>query len=245
MYESLKELVGIYEGREVRFPDDDDSKFTVTLRDGLDAAQMDALQQAWPFPIPDDYRTLLTYCAGFESSPHEAFGFDLKPVSDFLELIPYSIEIAADGFGNYWLLELQPDGHALGPIWYLCHDAPVLLLQSNTLHDFIVETFKLVADGERSLVDYVHEDAMMDIWYNNPGLLKVSACRQHSDEEMREFAKTLDDEFVICDLRNAQPGEEFSWGRAAKQEIIRHKNYPIFAFQMKRSLLDRILGRNI
>jgi hypothetical protein len=50
---------------------------------------------------------------------HQRFEFD--------QVFSYGLPIAADGYGYFWVVDLHPDTTTSGPIYFACHDAPVML----------------------------------------------------------------------------------------------------------------------
>ena len=84
-------------------------------------------------------------------------------------LLPSGLPIAADGYGNFWVVDLTPDSTEFGPIFYACHDAPIILYQSDSLADFLTELFKMCSPPHESLIDDVHEDRLYHVWRTNPG----------------------------------------------------------------------------
>jgi hypothetical protein len=156
---------------------------------------------------------------------------------------PHGIPIAGDGFGNYWIVDLFPQSTSWGPIYYWCHDAPVVLYQSPSLEHFLTELFKLSEPPYKSLIDDVHEDRLFQVWNENPGVMSQEECLRSHDHELQAFAEQLDPSFQIIDLRNAQVGFGFSWGRYGPRTVIRrHGSIPIFAYQRRQGLLARLFG---
>ena len=56
--------------------------------------------------------------------------------------MPAGLPIAADGSGNFWVLDLTPDTVEVAPVFFHCHDAPVLLYQAPDLATFLDEVVK-------------------------------------------------------------------------------------------------------
>ncbi|MHC4997250.1 MAG: SMI1/KNR4 family protein, partial [Planctomycetota bacterium] len=107
------------------------------------------------------------------------------------DLFPHGVPIASDGWGNFWVVDLTPDSSEFGPVWFACHDAPVILYQSDNLSEFLIELFKLCHPPYKSLVDDVHEDRIRNVWRTNPGVLDHESCMQSSDKTLCEFALAL------------------------------------------------------
>ncbi len=147
-------------------------------------------------------------------------------------------------FGNFWVIDLLPTSKTWGPIYFACHDAPVILYQSPGLSHFLVELFKMSIPPRKSLVDDVHEDRLFDVWRKNPGVMSYDECIKSADAELKSFATQLGPSFQIIDMRTPEIGFGFSWGRyGAKTVVRRHGNIPIFAYQKRVGILERLFKR--
>jgi hypothetical protein len=130
------------------------------------------------------------------------------------ELFRSGLPIAHDGSGNFWVLDRAPA--EAGPVFFLCHDPPVVLYQSADLETCL---------SEPSL----DRDALLTVWRTNPGTLDHAAALA-GDDELRAFAEALDDRFVFVDLRAPGSGDGFAWGRyGPRTELRRHGSARLFA----------------
>lgn len=228
--------------------DEDGKPVHPRLLPGLAREEAEAFARSLPAPPPDDVRDLLEFCSGIEGmlnqidftgrSLRDGFGPDF--------LMPHSLAIAQDGCGNYWAVELRPAANTWGPIYFCCHDAPVMLLQAATVQQFVGEVFKMYTPPHKSLVDDVHEDRLFDVWRKNPGVIAHVSALASPDPDIKAFAACLDARFELIDLRKAPIGMGFSWGRyGAKTEVRRYGDQPIFAYRRpdKTSLFSKLLGR--
>jgi cell wall assembly regulator SMI1 len=218
------------------------------LLPGLTAAELDDFARSLPVAPPDDVRDLLAYCSGIEGTLEQidftgrsfADGFGL----DFL--LPHAHPIAHDGCGNFWAVDLQPDAGAWGPIYYCCHDAPVLLVQAASVRDFVTEVFRMYVPPHRSLIDDVREDRLFWVWAKNPGVVSHASAAASGDPEIGAFAAELDARFEFVDLRGAPVGMGLSWGRyGPRTEVQRFGSLPIFACRRpdKIGLMEKLFGR--
>src|SRR5262249_24187680 len=140
---------------------------------------------------------------------------------------------------------LLPESASWGPIYFCCHDAPVMLLQAATVGQFVDELFKMYYPPHRSLVDDVHEDRLFGVWRANPAAIAHAAALASPDPDIQAFAADLDPGFELIDLRDAPPGMGFSWRRyGPRTEVRRFGSKPIFAYQAppKRGLFSRLFG---
>ena len=239
--EMLRSLAGL------RLRDEDGREQIIELEPPATVAELEALEAGLPCPIPDDVRATLQVSKGLANGPLESFslidlaGFGLE------EAFPCPYSIAHDGYGNYWILDLLPDTASWGPVFYACHDPPVIAYQAATIEQFLHDTIAVWRDGPRSPVDVVHEDVVHRIWREGAGLTPVGELRDSADHALRELAGTLADDSLVADLRNAQFGDGFSWGRFGPQTIIRRAGservWGLTPPERKPGILGRLFGR--
>ena len=226
--------------------DDDKNPVRVLLLPGLSKEDLDDLSRSLPVTLPGDICELLEFCSGIEGTL-EQIDFSGRTLRDGFgsDFVPHGLPIAHDGFGNYWAVDLQPDKNDWGPIYFCCHDAPVMLLQAATVQQFVSEVFKMYIPPHRSLITDVHEDRLFDVWTRNPGVIAHVNAIASADRDIQTFAAALESDFEIVDLRNAPVGMGFSWGRyGPRTEVKRFGPKPIFAYRRpaKKSLVSRLFG---
>jgi hypothetical protein len=147
------------------------------------------------------------------------------------ELFPHGFPVAADGFGNFWVADLSAASTAIGPIYYACHDPPIVAYQSATLGQFLEDLFKLNLPPHESPIDDVHERESVEIWKRGPGVLGLEAARASADPVLASFARGLPEGFSVSDLRAAKIGDGFAWGRFGPEtRIVRHGTLPVWGF---------------
>jgi cell wall assembly regulator SMI1 len=230
------------------------SKLPLTTEDGdpdpirleppLSAEELAELEKRLPCPLPDDVRELLGFCSGFSGGAADFVDFtDRDGAFALEEAFPHGHPIAGDGYGNFWVVDLMPDSTSWGPVYFACHDPPIILFQSATLEEFLSELFKMSLPPFRSLVDDVHEDRLFQVWRKNPGVLDHAGCAASADPELRGFAEELGPGHLFVDMRNALPGFGFSWGRYGPAARIRRRGrLPLFALEKKKGWLSWLFG---
>src|SRR5262245_40200057 len=128
-----------FEGlRGRRFADEDGEEYELALLPPMAAHEIAELEKKLPCPIPGDIRALLSVTRGLENAPLDVFviaeimdGFGID------EIFPCAWPIAHDGVGNYWVIDVLPSSTTSGPIYFACHDAPVIVYQSADLGQFL------------------------------------------------------------------------------------------------------------
>ncbi len=198
-------------------------------------------------PLPAELIQLLRRYGGLEGVLQQV-DFSGRTIDGFEseEIFPHGLPIAHDGCGNFWVLDLTPETPDTAPVYFACHDAPVILYQSPNLAHFVRELVLMNVPPHRSAVDDVHEDRLFHVWRKNPGTMTLAAALASTDPVLHAFASTLNENFTLVDLRDPKVGMGFSWGRYGPQTIVRrHGKVPIFAYAAPktRSLRARLAGR--
>jgi cell wall assembly regulator SMI1 len=238
------ELVRDASGRKLTT--EDENPVPLALYPGLSENEIARFEAGLPCPLLPEIRELLAYCKGFTGGAAACVDFTGEENSfEYEPAFPHGLPIAADGYGNFWVVDLLPHSRSWGPIYFACHDPPVILYQSASLEDFLTELFKLSAPPYKSLVDDVHEDRLFEVWRKNPGVMSHEECLRSEDAELRAWAEVLGLSFQIIDLRKPRVGFGFSWGRYGANTVVRRNGIlPLFAYQQRKGLLSRIFGRS-
>src|SRR6266540_4177045 len=129
--DTLEQLRGL----ELR--DEDGAVEILELLPPATDAEVSALEARLPAALPADIRAALSVSIGLVNGPLESFtllglnGFGLE------EVFPSAHSIAGDGYGNFWVVDLHPDSRSWSPVWYACHDPPVIVYQASTVEQFL------------------------------------------------------------------------------------------------------------
>jgi cell wall assembly regulator SMI1 len=209
----------------------DGDPVVLELAPGLEAHEIDALEKEVGQPLPEELRSLLSFCSGIDGCL-DGIDFTGRDMAfEHKEVFPNGLPIARDGYGNFWVLDITPQTATTAPVFFACHDAPVVLYQSPDLASFLAEVFRMSTPPHESLVDDVHQDRLFQVCCSNPGVIDQSVAAAASDPALRAFAEALPGNFQIVDLRTASPGMGFSWGRyGPRTELRRHGYDRIFGY---------------
>jgi hypothetical protein len=235
----------INEAKMMDLIDEDGTKYNLKPLPGLNESELNDLEKDLPCQIPTHIRNLLTECRGIDGLLDiiEFTGQECASGFEF-ELFPTAIAIAHDGFGDYWVVDLCHDSTDWKPIYFCSHDPAVIVYQSPSLYHFIEEVIKMFIPPHRSLIDDVHEDLLMNIWRNNPGMITHDQALNSEDADIKEFAKSLDENYLLIDMRNAQIGDGFSWGRYGPKTVNkRFGEKRIFAYEVRKSFWQRLIKK--
>jgi hypothetical protein len=185
--------------------------------------------------------------AGFANGPLESLGFLDLAGFGMEDVFPNPFPVGHDGFGNYWVLDLLPDEDQCGPVFFACHDPPVVAFQTSDPSEFVREAVALWQSGPRSPIDVVHEDVTSAIWASNSGLKNREMALTSDDPILAEFAAGFPPETVFADLRAAKVGDGFSWGRYGPRtewaRAGRHRLWAAVPPPPRHGLLARIFRR--
>jgi len=225
--------------------DEDGTKYSLKPLPGLNESELNELEKSLPCTIPTHIRRLLTECRGVDGLLEIIEFTGQECASGFeSELFPTGIAIAHDGFGDYWVVDLCRDSTDWGPIYFCSHDPAVIVYQSPSLYHFMDEVIKMFIPPHRSLIDDVHEELLINIWKNNPGMMRQQECLNTGDKVLQEFATMLNENYLLIDLRNAQVGGGFSWGRYGPNTVNkRFGEKPIFAYEVRKSFWQRLFNK--
>ena len=218
-----------------KYVSEDGDEFKVQLRPGLADEKIDQLANDLPTSqIPSDVRDLLRFASGFEFFGLEEVTFDGVGMFGFENIFPYSVQLAGDGFGNFWILDVDSDGK-WNNVFYVCHDPAVVVRHSNDLAEFIKHIDEYGKKEKGSTLEFIHERAVMDIWRENDGFIDIADARISADTTLSDFALGLPDHFVIADLRNKPNAAGFAWGKFGPNidNAVRHKTALIWGFETR------------
>lgn len=232
-----------------RFVNGYGEELLLELQPGLSEEEIEEIADRLSAPLPPEIRELLRRTSGFDfpfseiledvSFTGEGFGLE--------EIFPTAVQIARDGFGNAWIVDVHPDTGVWAPVFYVCHDPPVAVIQSPDLATFLDEVLNLGRPGRRSALVEVHEETADTIWSDNPGLIPVPEARESSDPALCAFAAGLPDGASLADLRTGTVGSGFNWGLHGPRTIVRrHGAERLFALippEKKPGLFARLFGK--
>ena len=225
--------------------DDDGREETLELLPPATAEEISALESTLPAPLPMEIREALEVTTGFANGPIESLSLLDHGEFGMEDVFPHPHPIGHDGFGNYWVVDLLPDQTTWGPVFFACHDPPVIAYQSETVSDFVRQVVALGQPGSRSPVDVVHEDVTTNIWRSNSGIFDHATAGGSDDPVLAGFAAGFPAEAVFADLRAGKLGDGFSWGRfGPREEWARCGTERLWAIvpPRPRGLLARIFG---
>jgi hypothetical protein len=215
--------------RTERF-DEDGGLIQLELLPPLADDDLDQFRARLPCALPPQIGELLKFCRGFEGGAADTVDFLGELPYGHEEIFPNGLPIAGDGFGNFWVVDLHARSTDFGPVYFACHDPPVIALQNTSFSGFLSDVLRL-DNEEMSPIDFVHDEATSSIWQDDSVAISRLDALESNDQVLQDLAQRLPEGFLIADLRNAKVGNGFSWGRFGPDtRIIRHGSDPIFAY---------------
>ena len=215
------------------FYNEDDDPVELEMMPPISGSELKKLKSRIPVPIPTDVMELLEYSKGFDGLL-ERLDLTGEFYFEMADLFPWGLPIAHDGYGNFWVIDFTSQSTTWGPIFFCCHDAPVIVYQAHSLTGFLADLIEFGTDMENSILNKVHEDYHFKIWRENPNILTYQECINSTDLALSQFAASLNPGYFIIDLRNPKIGDGFSWGRFGPKTILKRFGAErIFAYGKK------------
>jgi len=120
--------------------DKDGRSTTLQLLPPLSPEEFARLEARIPCPLPAEVRALLSFSRGFANGPFggaDFSGFIYEERFGAEDIFPCSLPMVRDICGNFWIVDLTGKSTSWAPIFYACHDPPVIVFQSDDLSRFI------------------------------------------------------------------------------------------------------------
>lgn len=220
--------------------DEDGEPYECRLLPGVPDEDLAEYETKHGITLAEPIKDLLRFSGGIEGGALEIFDFLGAPVDFYLDLKPRSsfLEIAQDGWGNSWFYDFTPGGTLLGPIFYYCHEGPIITYQCGDLETFIEDFFQFMTPPYQSPLDDVHEFRLKPIDQLNLDLISQAHAVQSGDALLEGFASRFEADAVFYDFRGKPPG--FGFDLSAFQLLAKHAAAPIYAMKTRPGLFQRL-----
>ncbi len=224
----------------------------VALMPGLSEVEIAEFQKRLSGPLPADIAELLRYSAGFDfqlNLRRTPVGFVRFAGGDEVgfpgDALPCPISLLGDGYGNYWVVDLDAVSGKWGMVFFICHDPSVIAVQAPDVATFLLQILDPPKSNPANALAYVRKEAVTRIWKNDPWLVSVHEARASKDPTVSNFATQLPENFRIADLRSREIGSGFSWGLSGPNPEVRRSGAELlFGVEQKApSFLKRVLMR--
>ena len=230
-----------------KYISEDEEEYQIELLEGLSEEQINNITENLPSNlIPLEIKELLKFARGFEFQGLEEITFDGIGQFGFEEFFPHSVQLAGDGFGNFWILDVNKNGN-WGNVFYVCHDPAVIIKHSENLTQFIEHIDDYGKNLNKSHLDIIHEKIVWKIWDNTEYFIEVETAKNSNDSILKNFALSLPNNFIITDLRNKPIQSGFAWGKFGPKidKTIRHETELLWGIekQTKKSFFAKLFGK--
>lgn len=208
--------------------------------------QIRQLSEKFPHnSIPKELDEILKVTKGWDGFGPEMVYFDSIDVFGFTDLFPNSISLGTDGFGNYWVLDISPEGD-LGKVFFVCHDPAVIVVNSQNLNEHLKHLLDFYKSPTESKLISIDNELTYNIWQNENNLIsKTDFIKQNSELEL--FVNKFErEEWTIADLRESKNRDGFPWGKQGSNQILeRHPTELIWVMKnKKRGFFSKLFSRD-
>jgi len=223
------------------YESEDGEAYKVELLDGMSDEDIQAYKKQLPNEyLPSEIEELLRFAKGFEFFGLEEVRFDSFGHFGFEEMFPYSVQLAGDGFGNFWIQDIDSNGN-WHSIYFVCHDPPVIVKHSENLRQFIEQVDEYGKKGSESTLDKIHEEVVTNIWNEESGIMELN----QNDYDFSNEQISLPEMFLVADLTYKPIRTGFPWGKSGPDtKIIRPTDKPIWIVEkkVKQGFLSKLFG---
>ena len=98
--------------------DEDGNGVTLELFPGLSRTELQEFANRLPCHIPPEIEELLGACRGFYGTLEQVDFTGRDLMFEFEQAFPDGLPIAADGYGNFWVVDLHPGTTSWGLIYF-------------------------------------------------------------------------------------------------------------------------------
>ncbi|MGQ2984515.1 SMI1/KNR4 family protein [Flavobacterium sp.] len=212
-----------------QYESEDGDLYEVELMGGMDDDEMVNFKRQLPNNfLPDEIEQLLRFSRGFEFYGLEEIRFDAYGTFGIDGLFPRSIELAGDGFGNFWILDIDSLG-VWNSVYYVCNDPAVIVKHSENLGDFIKHIDEFGKKGNASHLDKIHEKVVFEIWDGDLGISEPYK-KDYDFTSVTGFPEM----YIVADLINKPVNAGFPWAKQNKNpKIVRPSDAPLWIIEKK------------
>ncbi len=236
----------IQELRESTFIDEDGQEFKLEFQKGLTKEEIEDYKSQFPNKTIDpELIEILRVTSGWEGYGPSPIIFDNATCYGYSELTPNATALAHDGFGNYWVLDLDDNGN-LGKVFFSCHDPAVIVLNSQSLNEFLFHLLEFYKDPSNNHLNEIHDKTAFSIWKSGGSTVSKKEFINANPEFRIFLSKYVGDNWTIADLRKSENKDGFAWGKYGPNQLIeRHPSKLIWVIKNKKQgIFARFVDKN-
>lgn len=233
------------------YSDEEGEEQWVHLLPGLSNVELESFAIRLPNRyLPLEIKELLCFARGFTNSivTSEEVRFDVIGDIGSDDLLLNPIELASNGAGDYWYLDINTDGQ-WGAVFQYYHEIPALIRHSDSLSDFLRYVSDSAKPDARAKLDNQERKAVDQVWQNHKKrkeLIKVDIAKMSEDTVLRQFSLNLPAAYVIADLRKGSATAGFVCEAVLGDGLkaYKHETEPIWAVAPPQlGWFSRLFGR--
>ncbi len=230
--------------RERIFTDEDGEQYSLEFLPPLTNNELDNLKSKFPnHHIAEELLEIMSMTKGWDGYGLEQVYFDSIGSFGFFELSPHSICMGHDGFGNYWVLDINKRG-TLGKVFFVCHDPAVLIIHSQNLNEYLHHLLEFYENPDEGYLNEIHEKVVRTVWKENPNVSSKSEFLQSNPSYSKFLSPFEGGEWAVADLRKGDNKEGFAWGKYdSNQYTVRHNEDLVWVLKnKKKGFFNRLFG---
>lgn len=231
--------------KESSFIDEDGESYQLEFQDGLSDSAIEELKGQFPNKkIDNELIEILKETRGWDGYGPEMIYFDSIGEFGFWELSDNCLTLGHDGFGNYWILDLDKNGN-LGKVFFACHDPAVFVIHSQNLNEYLNHLLEFYQNPDKCHLNEIHDKTVLDIWDENKLCISKTDFQNTNKEFIGFLSKYEGNEWTVADLRNGKNKDGFAWGRFGENQFTeRHSTELVWIMKnKKKGFLSRLLGK--
>ncbi|MEZ4686123.1 MAG: SMI1/KNR4 family protein [Bacteroidia bacterium] len=175
--------------------------------------QISDFRKSLGLPLPTSVASLLRHCRGFGYFSLEEIRFDRVASVSENPLLKKAILLAQNQEGLKWLLGIDPASGDWGKVYVFDEKHHACVLQAENLANFLEQLFH-AAGHQINWLEHITGKVVPALRKESPPGLGVLDAASQSDEHLRRAARELPKKGRIFDMRDAKPGDGFSWGNS-------------------------------
>ncbi|TDS17319.1 SMI1/KNR4 family protein [Sphingobacterium paludis] len=226
------------------FIDEDGESYTLDFLDPLSEAEIRELRESFPGKhIADELLEILQVTRGWDSAAFNMVYFDSIDEFGFWELSPNSVTLGHDGFGNYWVLDIDSRGN-LGKVFFACHDPAVFMVHSQDLHEYLEHLLNFHENPGKNYINDFQINTVSEVWQHNGSCVPKTDFLKNKPEFEAFLSEFEGDEWTIADLTAGENGVGFAWGKFGPNQLVqRHPDELLWVLKnRKKGFLARLFG---
>ncbi|GHE23252.1 SMI1/KNR4 family protein [Sphingobacterium griseoflavum] len=217
------------------FIDENGERYALEFHEKLTDEEIEELRKSFPNRhIDDELAAILRITRGWDSVAFKMVYFDSINEFGFWELSPNSITLGHDGFGNYWVLDIDNEGK-LGKVFFACHDPAVFIVHSQNLNEYLQHLLDFHQHPTDNYITNFQINTVSQIWERQNAFLPKAEFIKKNPKHTTFLTTFEGEDWTIADLSSGENGIGFAWGKFRPSQLAqRHPNELIWVLKNRR-----------